>query len=163
MDILVGRPTDATKLPSGHLKLEQRWNVVAIRSWRCSKLNFNVDQTYSACRVDGFQQWSFRRLVCRVQFLAVFSRRQFFKWPPHTNRRHETRKYQTCLMTPKKLYKKTTTDKQKLVYRTRLNADATKSDSHQLAKNAQFRCVGWYALGIKPRSHLAEYFSDCVR
>ena len=36
--------------PSGHLTLEQRWNVVKIRSWRCSQLNFEVDLMYSARR-----------------------------------------------------------------------------------------------------------------
>ena len=34
--------------PSGHLTLEQRWNVVEIRSWRCSELNFDVDPMCSA-------------------------------------------------------------------------------------------------------------------
>ena len=38
-------------LPSGHLTLEQCWNVLEITSWCCSKLNFNVDPMYSACRV----------------------------------------------------------------------------------------------------------------
>ena len=42
-------------LPSGHLMLEQRWNVVEITSWRCSKLDFNVDPTYSACRVMSYR------------------------------------------------------------------------------------------------------------
>ena len=39
--------------PSGHLTLEQRWNVVEIRSWRCSKLNFDVVPMCSARR-EGF-------------------------------------------------------------------------------------------------------------
>ena len=38
-------------IPSGHLKLEQRLNVVEITSLRRSELQFNVDPTYSACRV----------------------------------------------------------------------------------------------------------------
>ena len=36
--------------PSEHLTLEQCWNIVEIRSWHCSKLNFDVGSTYSARR-----------------------------------------------------------------------------------------------------------------
>ena len=40
-----------SRVPSGHLMLEQRWIVAEIRSCRCSELHFDLDPTYSARRV----------------------------------------------------------------------------------------------------------------
>ena len=39
---------DFATLPSGHLTLEQGRNLVGLRLFRCSKLNFNVVPTSSA-------------------------------------------------------------------------------------------------------------------
>ena len=54
---------------------------LVLHGLRCSKRTHALRRPTDATKPDGLEQWAFRRLVCGVQFLLVFSRRQFFNDP----------------------------------------------------------------------------------
>ena len=115
-----------------------RDNCVITLDWKKNLIiHYALRRPTDATKPDGLQQ-----------VFGSFHSSTVFKWPPHTNRRDE-RRWKTSYHWGPKNYQKLSPTNKNYFLRPLSPADATKRDSHELAKTIQFRRVGWCVEGIR--------------